>query len=86
MRALAFAILILAGTMARAEPSVEDREKAKALFGSGTSHYNLSEFGDALHDFKEAYRLVNDPALLYNIAQCQRQVGAFDEAARLYRA
>jgi tetratricopeptide (TPR) repeat protein len=53
---------------------------------SGQSHYNLNEFSEALQDFKEAYRLHPDPAFLFNIAQCERQLGDFDEAIKFYRS
>jgi hypothetical protein len=59
---------------------------AKARYMSGQSHYNLNEFAEALQDFKEAYRLHPDPAFLFNIAQCERQLGDFDEAIKFYRS
>ena len=59
---------------------------AKARYMSGQSHYNLNEFSEALQDFKEAYRLHPDPAFLFNIAQCERQLGDFDEAIKFYRS
>lgn len=83
--AISVAILLVALCAQAAAPN-PNRAKAKALYESAITHYNLSEYGDALTDFKEAYRLVNDPALLFNIAQCHRQLKAFDEAARVYRA
>jgi tetratricopeptide (TPR) repeat protein len=86
MRWLLLLALLVLPSLSQAAPSAADRDKAKALFESGTTHYNLSEYADALKDFKETYRLVNDPALLYNIAQCQRQLGAFEDAARAYRS
>jgi tetratricopeptide (TPR) repeat protein len=59
---------------------------AKALFESGTSHYNLNEFDEALRDFKEAYRIRPDPVFLFNIAQCYRQLGDPKAAASFYRS
>jgi hypothetical protein len=59
---------------------------AKARYMSGQSHYNLNEFAEALQDFKEAYRLHPDPAFLFNIAQCERQLGDLDEAIKFYRS
>lgn len=76
-------VLVIAGwgSVARA-----DGGDAKARYMSGQSHYNLNEFADALQDFKEAYRLHPDPAFLFNIAQCERQLGDFDEAIKFYRS
>ena len=82
--ALLLAILAITapGRMARAaEPG-----DAKARYMSGQSHYNLNEFAEALQDFKEAYRLHPDPAFLFNIAQCERQLGELDEAIKFYRS
>jgi tetratricopeptide (TPR) repeat protein len=62
------------------------KQEAKARFVSGQSHYNLNEFTAALGDFKEAYRLLPDPVFLYNLGQCERQLGHLEEAIRFYRS
>ena len=62
------------------------KQEAKARFVSGQSHYNLNEFAEALLDFKEAYRLLPDPVFLYNLGQCERQLGHLEEAVRFYRS
>jgi tetratricopeptide (TPR) repeat protein len=64
----------------------ESVAKARALYEAGISHYNLSEYKEALDSFRAAYRLKNDPALLFNIAQCYRQLGEPAQAANFYRA
>lgn len=76
--------LILATSTALA--GEDDKTRARTLYQSGTSHYNLSEFKEALVDFKEAYRLLQDPSFLFNIAQCHRQLGDAAQAANFYRA
>jgi tetratricopeptide (TPR) repeat protein len=65
-----------------ASPTTE----AKARYDSGTGHYNLAEYKEALQDFKEAYRLIRHPALIFNIAQCYRQLNDPDQAVIFYRA
>jgi len=75
-----FALLLLASTRLAAPRG------AREFYQSATSHYNLSEWQAALDDFREAYRLKADPALLFNIAQCHRQLGNYREAANFYRA
>ena len=62
------------------------KQEAKARFISGQSHYNLNEFTAALGDFKEAYRLLPDPVFLFNLGQCERQLGHLEEAIRFYRS
>jgi tetratricopeptide (TPR) repeat protein len=69
-----------------AEVSADAKQEAKARFVSGQSHYNLNEFNEALRDFKEAYRLFPDPVFLFNLGQCERQLGHHDEAIRFYRS
>jgi tetratricopeptide (TPR) repeat protein len=63
----------------------EDRVKAREAYRSATSHYDLREFKEALVDFKDAYRQYPDPTFLYNIAQCDRQIGDNAEAIRFFR-
>jgi tetratricopeptide (TPR) repeat protein len=82
-----FALLLGLGQAPRAHADAgPDRAKAKAFYDSGMAHYNLSEYKEALADFKEAYRIHHDPALLFNIAQCYRQLGEPAAAANFYRA
>lgn len=63
-----------------------DSEQAKALFAKGGSEYDLGHFEAALGFFESAYKLKNAPALLYNIAQCHRQLGNLTMAHTTYRA
>jgi tetratricopeptide (TPR) repeat protein len=86
MRLVLTLSVLLGGFAAHAAPPNPDRARARALYESATTHYNLSEFGDALKDFKEAYRVIKDPILLFNIAQCHRQLKEYEEAAKLFRA
>src|SRR5262245_54132391 len=66
--------------------TADDRVRARAAFRAGRQHYNLGEFQAALDSFREAYRNFEDPSFLYNIAQCERQLGHKREAVREYRA
>jgi tetratricopeptide (TPR) repeat protein len=66
-------------------PTKADREKARALFEEGEAYYNIGEFEKALEGYKQAYILSREPALLYNMAQCYRQLGRAEEAIRTYR-
>lgn len=62
-----------------------DLQAARKFFQSGTKHFDLGEYEAALSDFKEAYRIKDDPVLLYNIAQCHRMLHHNEEALRAYR-
>lgn len=62
------------------------REKAKALFEEANAHYKVREFEKALQGFKEAYLLSEEPVLLFNMAQCYRQLDRQEEALKTYQA
>src|SRR6266511_5451661 len=64
----------------------EATDKARQVAASARTNYNLGEYGAAFDQYREAYRLRQDPALLYNIAQCARQLHRYVEASRAYRA
>lgn len=75
------ALIVLTGSLARA-----DEPPAKRFFMSAQQHFDLGEYADALKDFKEAYRLREDPVFLYNIAQCQRLLNQKQEALHSYQS
>jgi len=79
---LAALLLATAGPVWAEDP----KQEAKARYTTGQSHYNLNEFKEALQDFKEAYRLFPDPVFLFNVAQCERQLGNLEEAIQFYRS
>ena len=81
-------VLLVGAPSAFAAPPKEDpaTTAARELYKSATKHYQLGEYREALADYKEAYRLKEDASFLFNIGQCQRLLGAHDEAARAYRA
>ena len=65
--------------------STEEKVKARELYQSGLVHYDLKEYVEALAAFKDAYRIIQDPAFLYNIAQCHRRLGQNPEALDFFR-
>lgn len=62
-----------------------DAAKARDHLGKANVHYDLQEYRKALIEFRAAYRLKNDPALLFNMGQCDRKVGQFREAIDFYK-
>ncbi|MFP2925859.1 tetratricopeptide repeat protein [Pyxidicoccus sp. 3LG] len=82
---------LLAASAAQPKPlpatSKKDDPKAAArvLFDYAQREYDLGNFDDALGGYSEAYRLVPEPALLFNIGQCHRQLGQYERAAFFYR-
>jgi tetratricopeptide (TPR) repeat protein len=57
----------------------------RQYYQSGVTHYELSEYDAAVKDFKEAYRLSNDPAYLFNIAQSYRLQRKCGDAMQFYQ-
>ena len=79
------AVVSLARTANAAPPTPEEKAKAREHYQKGNTHYDIKEFSEALTEFKNAYRIVQDPAFLYNIAQCYRKLGQDVEALDYYR-
>lgn len=84
MRFLIIGLLLLA-TPARAADDPVLRVVA-AHYEQGTKLYNLGDFRNALDEFKAAYLARRAAEFLFNIAQCYRQLGEHESAAREYRA
>jgi tetratricopeptide (TPR) repeat protein len=80
-----FVVVALAGWLGGVA-FAQDVGKARELFVSGSKHFDLGEYEQALADFKEAYRVKDDPVLLYNIAQCHRLLKHDEEALRAYKS
>jgi tetratricopeptide (TPR) repeat protein len=59
--------------------------EAKQHYAAASKFYDLAEYEGALREFKEAYRAVEDPAFLFNIAQCHRKLGHAQDAITFYR-
>src|SRR5262245_24860925 len=92
LRALPLALLCLlsldravALAQGSGKPSKEDRAEARRLFDEAERHYKLQEYQEALDRYKDAYRLSNLPELLFDIGQCYRQLGRYEEAIRSYQ-
>jgi tetratricopeptide (TPR) repeat protein len=76
-------IALLLGSPSVARADITD---AKRLYESGRIAYNLNDFKTALDLFKRAYTEHSEATLLYNIAQCDRQLGLYSDAEKSYRA
>jgi tetratricopeptide (TPR) repeat protein len=59
---------------------------AKQLYDEGLTNYNLGHYERALSSFEQGYRVKHDPAFLFNIGQCQRQLHRYNDAELSYRA
>lgn len=88
MRALTMLLVLTSASLVLAKPAHNDpaSKEMRAAFDEGTTDYNLGHYEDALAAFERGYRVKNDPAFLFNIGQCHRQLGHAKDAARSYRA
>ena len=73
---------------AKAGGQVEESasETARGHAKKGGAFYNLGKFQEAVTEFEAAYQFLPVPALLFNIAQCYRQLDNLPMAARLYQS
>lgn len=91
--ALALVVLVLAPALlgAKARPPKKPVEvdpveaQARAEFQRGVTAYNLGQFEDAAKAYAEAYRLKPLPGFLFNLGQCERQLGRLEKAAFFFR-
>jgi hypothetical protein len=74
-----------AATVAAAAAAVEGSAAAAAHYRQGRKLYQVAEYAQALDEFKKAYLAREDPAFLYNIAQCHRQLGDNRQAVTFYK-
>jgi tetratricopeptide (TPR) repeat protein len=86
-----FAVLVLVMVGLAPLPAVgvevtqEAKAQARVKFSEGNEAYARGEFRKALSAFDAAYNLAPLPGFLFNVAQCHRQLGAFERAAFFYR-
>src|SRR6266511_2235494 len=85
---LAVVIVTTAPMTARADAESDGKNRAAAgqAYREGQRQYDLNDFAKALDLFKRAYTLYDEPALLYNIAQCYRQPGDEEQAIKFYKS
>jgi tetratricopeptide (TPR) repeat protein len=77
--------LLLSSLLCASVAHADDVGAAKTHYQDGTKRYNLGDYEQALTEFKAAYLAKSDPAFLFNIGQCQRQLGLWDAAEKSYR-
>jgi tetratricopeptide (TPR) repeat protein len=70
---------------APADPPGSSTAAARAHARQGLAFYDLKRFQEAFGEFEQAYLIEQDPALLYDMAQCQRKLGNNEDALHFYR-
>jgi tetratricopeptide (TPR) repeat protein len=85
---LALGVLVvcaLAPALARAATDAENKAQAKELYERATRFYDVGKYAEAIHDYEQAYLLVEDPALLFNMGQAYRLWDRPEDAIRSYK-
>jgi len=78
-------LLVLASANTARGAARDDIEAARAHYARGTRLYEVGEYRQALAEYKAAHVSKPDPAFLYNIGQCHRQLGDLEQAVVLYK-
>ncbi len=63
----------------------DEMGEARAHFKKASAAFAIGEFAEAAEEYQAAYRLKQDPALLYNAAQAFRLAGKNEKALILYK-
>jgi tetratricopeptide (TPR) repeat protein len=82
-------VALLALCLVAAAPSfADDLDMAKLRLAAreADAEYNLGHYREALTKFEAVYKAKPLPALLYNIAQCHRQLGDLRQALVTYKS
>jgi tetratricopeptide (TPR) repeat protein len=82
--------LALGAILALLSPAVSAQQKqdwsqAKTHFKNGERYYNVREYEKALEEYKTAYLMSEQPALLFNMGQCYRFLERYEEAISTYK-
>jgi tetratricopeptide (TPR) repeat protein len=67
-----------------ATPSADDVARAKVLYQSGKTHYELQNYSEAIRDFAAGYALSPKPEFLINLGQAYRASGDKQKAVEMY--
>jgi hypothetical protein len=59
--------------------------QARLHYQKAASLYELGRYQEAIPEYEAAFQLKNDPAFLYNLAQCHRLAGNLEQALHFYR-
>jgi tetratricopeptide (TPR) repeat protein len=70
---------------ARAENELEKKQQAKEHYERATRLYDVGKYGEAIAEYEQAYLLVEDAALLFNIGQAYRLWDRPEDAIRAYK-
>jgi hypothetical protein len=83
---LALVAIALVPARAHAQGAAGSAEaRAKTLYQNGEAFVAKGKYREALTAFSQAYTLSKRPLLLFNMAECTRQLGDLERARELYQ-
>jgi tetratricopeptide (TPR) repeat protein len=84
--AMAVLLLTVLDGPARAQEHEEQKDEMLEQWRQGTVEYTLGHYDLAVAHYEQGYRLFEEPALLYNLAQAYRKTGALEQALTAYHS
>jgi tetratricopeptide (TPR) repeat protein len=60
------------------------QDEAKAIFAEAQKAYQLGRFEEAIAKYERVFEITSHPSLLFNLAQCHRQLSNYERAAFFY--
>jgi tetratricopeptide (TPR) repeat protein len=79
------AVCVAAPAVAQAQSEAEKRVQAKDHYEMATRLYDVGKYGEAIAEYEQAYLLIEDAALLFNIGQAYRLWDRPEDAIRAYK-
>ncbi len=80
---LVLAFVVIVPQVARADDPAE--RSAHRHFERGEKLYNLKKYDEALAEYQKAFDASPAPEILFNIAQCYRNLGNYEDAVFTYK-
>lgn len=85
MRVAAFLASLLSSMIARQAVAAGPTDEARAAYQEGVARFLAADYEGALEQFRRAYAIDSNPVLLYNVAQVERKLARWADAAASYR-
>ena len=79
------AICAVVPAPAQAQSEAAKKQEAKDHYERATRFYDVGKYGESINEYEQAYLLIEDAALLFNIGQAYRLWDRPEDAIRAYK-